>query len=78
MAGSVMPSKALTPAAEQIDFSLTSLVLNSTVRTAAPWATLFMEAVMKMKLPPVTAMEASSCVSIGMNEWCMPVSVIGA
>ena len=52
--------------------------MRSTARTAAPWATLFMLAVEKMKLPPVWALSASSCVSMAIKLWCMPVMVIGA
>ena len=78
MAGSVMPNKAEIPDAEQMDFILSFFVIRSTARTAAPWATLFMLAVEKMKLPPVWALSASSCVSMAIKLWCMPVMVIGA
>ena len=56
-----------TPEAEQMDFILSFLVSISTARTAAPWATLFMLAVEKIKLPPVLALSAISCVSMAIK-----------
>ena len=78
MAGSVIPSRAEIPEAEQMDLIFSFFVISSTVSTAAPWATLFMLAVEKIKLPPVWALLARSWVSMAIKLWCMPVIVMGA
>ena len=67
IAGSVIPSNAETPDAEQIDFIFSFFVKNKTANTAAPCATLFILAVVKIKLPPVVALAAISCVSIAIK-----------
>ena len=63
----MIPSNAETPDAEQIDFIFSFFVKNKTANTAAPCATLFILAVVKIKLPPVVALAAISCVSIAIK-----------
>ena len=63
----MIPSNAETPDAEQIDFIFSFFVKNKTAKTAAPCATLFILAVVKMKLPPVVAFAAINCVSIAIK-----------
>ena len=63
----MIPRSAEIPEAEQMDLIFLFFVIKSTARTAAPWATLFMLAVEKIKLPPVLALSARSCVSMAIK-----------
>ena len=69
MAGSVIPTIAETPPAPARPFILESLVRRKTARVTAPWATLAMEAIGKMKDPPVLALSAMSGSSTAGKDW---------
>ena len=73
MAGSVMPKTAEAPLAPARPFILASRVLKKTARATAPWATLAMEAMGKMK----SALSWSSGISTAGKDWCRPVTTIG-
>ena len=69
MAGSVIPKSAETPPAPASPFILASRVLRNTARATAPCATLAMEAIGKMKDPPVLALSAMSGSSTAGKDW---------
>ena len=77
-AGSVIPSKAETPAEDARPFIFLSFVNVQTANVAAPCATLAIEATTKIKSPaPLPLLKAViSWVSIAGKLWCNPVNTI--
>ncbi|CSB89344.1 Uncharacterised protein [Vibrio cholerae] len=60
MAGSVIPSNAVTPEGIATPLSLVSFVITPTAKAAAPCAMLDIAAIGKIKVPPVVTISASS------------------
>ena len=65
IAGSVIPNIADIPDVSATLFNFSFLVTNIDPNAAAPWATLLQAATANKNEPPVTAVFANNCISIG-------------